>query len=39
LEPDQSAIHIEHWHLFDDIDAGDTEADLDAAIMPHVDMT
>lgn len=39
LEPEQSAIHIEQWFLFDGVDAGESEADLGAAIVPLVEST
>ena len=39
LEPGEVATHVEHWHLFDNINAGDTEESLDKAIMPLVKKT
>lgn len=34
LEPGASATHIEHWHLFKDVEIGDDETTLDKAITP-----
>ena len=39
LEPGEVATHVEHWHLFNNVDAGDTEDSLDKAIMPLVKKT
>ena len=39
LEPGQSAIYTEHWFLFNGVDAGRGEADLEKAIMPFVEKT
>ena len=36
LEPGQSASHTEHWHLAKISGATDTDADLDAALLPVV---
>jgi hypothetical protein len=32
LEPGESAEHVEEWHLFDGVQAGDSEEELDAAL-------
>jgi hypothetical protein len=34
LEPGASAIHVEHWHLFRDVEIGDDETTIDKAITP-----
>jgi len=34
LQPNETATHVEHWYLFKDVDAGDTEDSLDNAIAP-----
>ena len=39
LEPEDSTTHVEHWYLFKDVHAGDTEESLDAAITPLVKRT
>ena len=39
LEPGEIATHVEHWHLFNNVDAGSTEDSLDNAIMPLVKKT
>lgn len=39
IEPNEIATHVEHWYLFKDVDAGDTEATLDKAIAPLVKKT
>ena len=36
LDPGDSAEHVEHWHLFQGVDAGATEESLDAALRPLV---
>ena len=37
LAPNASAEHVERWQLFRDVDLGDTEESLDAAIQPLVE--
>ncbi|MBV9211208.1 MAG: hypothetical protein JOZ52_11290 [Acidobacteria bacterium] len=32
LEPDESALHVERWTLFRDVEIGFTEADIEQAI-------
>ncbi len=39
IEPNEAAEHTEHWFLFNNVDAGATEATLDAAITPLVKQT
>ena len=39
LQPEDSTTHVERWFLFDNVDAGDTEESLDAAIAPLVRQT
>ncbi len=39
IEPKEIATHVEHWYLFKDVDAGDTEETLDKAIAPLVKKT
>jgi hypothetical protein len=39
LDPGEAATHVEHWFLFADVDAGNTEDTLDAAISPLVKKT
>jgi len=39
LQPGGSAVHVERWSLFGGVDAGATEASLDAAITPCVGKT
>lgn len=39
LARDQSAIYVEHWYLFQNVDAGSTDDSMDAAIMPLVSKT
>ncbi|MGI6294632.1 MAG: hypothetical protein ACOX3G_00935 [Armatimonadota bacterium] len=34
LDPGDTATHVEHWHLFKDIDAGETDESLDKALSP-----
>ena len=36
LEPGASAEHVECWHLFRNVDLGDTEESLDAALRPLI---
>lgn len=36
LQPNETATHVEHWYLFKDVNAGDTEDSLDNAIAPLV---
>lgn len=36
LEPDQSALHVETWELFPEVEIGSTEEEIDAAIGPLV---
>ena len=36
LKPGETAEHIEHWWLFKDIEAGETESWIDSAILPTV---
>lgn len=36
LQPQESASHVETWHLFAGVDVGDTEASLHAAIAPLI---
>lgn len=39
LDPNDTATHVEHWHLFRGVDAGDDEETLDKAITPLVAST
>jgi hypothetical protein len=39
LEPGDTAEHVERWYLFKNVNAGMTEATLDAAISPLVEQT
>lgn len=39
LEPGGSAVHVEHWYLFEGVDVGESEAELDAGVMPLVEKT
>jgi len=39
LDPGETATHVEHWYLFKDVNAGDTEETLDKAITPLVEKT
>jgi hypothetical protein len=39
LEPGEGAEHTERWYLFDNVNAGETEASLEAAITPLVEQT
>lgn len=39
LEPGQSTEYSEVWHLFKNVDLGDTEATLDAAITPLIEQS
>lgn len=39
LEPGEVATHVEHWFLFDKVDAGDTEESLDKMIAPIIKKT
>lgn len=34
LDPGDTATHVEHWHLFNDVDAGETDESLDKALSP-----
>ncbi len=34
IEPGQSAEHVERWHLFENVDIGESEESLDAALRP-----
>lgn len=36
IDPSETATHVEHWSLFADVNAGDTEESLDRAIAPLV---
>ena len=39
LELDESAEHVEHWHLFKNVTVGETEDDVDEAVIPLVEQT
>lgn len=39
IEPGRSVIHHEEWFLFDGVKKGETDDDLDAAILPLVEST
>ncbi|NLN79112.1 MAG: hypothetical protein GX141_09365 [Armatimonadetes bacterium] len=34
LEPNETATHVEHWQLFKNVEAGDTDESLDKALAP-----
>lgn len=36
LQPKETVTHVEHWYLFNDVDAGDTEDTLNKAITPLI---
>jgi hypothetical protein len=36
LEPEGSIDHVERWWLFEDVNAGSSESDLESAIMPLI---
>lgn len=39
LQPGETATHVEHWYLFDNVEVGDDERSLDAALAPLVKKT
>lgn len=39
IKPNEIATHVEHWYLFSDVNAGDSEDSLDKAITPLIAKT